>query len=116
MDCNEIREMLPAYVMDDKSLLTVRRHLSVCGDCSAELARYERLLNDLGALNQMTIDAPPGLFGTLAEAPFMVGRVERARTHVAHNRNVYLSGAAVGVTGVVGAAAWLVRNRRLAAA
>ena len=116
MDCNEIREMLPAYVKDDKSLLTVRRHLADCRNCSKELARYEAMLEGLGALNQMTIDPPAELLRNLTEAPFAAGPVERARTHVVHNRGVYLSGAAVGVTGVVGAAAWLLRSRRLAAA
>jgi predicted anti-sigma-YlaC factor YlaD len=116
MDCDEIREMLPAYVKDDKSLLSVRRHLAECRDCREELARYEAVLDGLGALNQMTMDPPPNLLRNLTEAPFTVGRVERAKTHVVHNRGVYLSGAAVGVTGVVGAAAWLLRSRRLAAA
>lgn len=111
MTCSEIRAMLPAYVRDEKALLTVRRHLADCPGCSEELARYEQLLETLGALESMTVQSPPLSAAALAGAPFEASRPARVRNHLEHNRRVYLSGLAMGGASAAGAAVWLLRSR-----
>ncbi|MBA2427977.1 MAG: zf-HC2 domain-containing protein [Actinobacteria bacterium] len=116
MDCLEIQAMLPAYVKDETSPLVVRRHLADCPDCSEELARYTRLLDVLGALQWATVQSPPVAAAALAAAPFEASPSKKLRIHVAHNRAAYLSGLAVSGASAAGAAVWLLRNRRMAAA
>jgi anti-sigma factor RsiW len=113
--CEEIREELPAYVKDRGGSLSVRRHLSRCAECRKELARYDSLVEMLGALELTAVEPPPGLAAALAAIPSRASRLADVRTHVARNRARYLSGAAVLVAGAAGAAV-LQRRRRMAPA
>ena len=110
MRCAEIKEVLPAYADDPEATLAVRRHLSRCTDCKAELASYDSLLDGLASMRDVAVEPPPGLARSLAEMPAAAGRVEKLRTHVVRNRRAYVSGAAVALVGATGAVLW--RNRR----
>ena len=110
MRCAEIKEVLPAYADDPEATLAVRRHLSRCPDCKAELASYDSLLDGLADLRYRSVEVPAGLARSLVEIPEAAGRVERLRTHVARNRRAYAGGVAVAVLGATGAALW--RSRR----
>jgi anti-sigma factor RsiW len=117
MKCAEIQEMLPAYTRGETSL-AIRRHLSRCPECKAELARYESLVQGLDSLQAVTVEAPPQLVDALMAIPAQAGSLDAVRTHVLRNRNAYIGGAAaaVAVAGAVGAALWRSRRQRLATA
>jgi anti-sigma factor RsiW len=106
----EIRESLPAYVKSGDVSLAVKRHLSRCTECSAELARYQSLANALGALETTPLEPPPELAVALKEIPRSQTRVALLRAHMARNRSAYIGGAAVAVAGAAGAVLW--RSRR----
>ena len=112
MRCDEVREELPAYAGGEASL-AVRRHLSTCADCRAELARYEELTSAMASLEAVTAEPPAGLKRALLAIPDEQTRVAQVRKHVARNRTAYLGGA--GAVAVAAAGAVLLR-RRLAAA
>jgi hypothetical protein len=113
MNCAEVREALPAHVRDRGSSLSLRRHISSCSRCRAELARYESLLETLAAMPSATVEPPPGLYRSLAAIPAQPGRVQSAAGHVARNRKVYVGGLAVALAGAAGAAMWRSRGRRV---
>jgi anti-sigma factor RsiW len=115
MKCDEIREMLPAYVKDRDVSLEVRRHLSRCDGCRAELARYEALEGALVSMRGGVVEPPEGLRAALLQIPENAGRVEALRTHVARNRKKY-AGAAALAAGALGAAALRSRRHRTALA
>ena len=110
MRCAEIKEVLPAYADDPEATLAVRRHLSRCPDCKAELESYDTLLDGLASMRDVAVEPPPGLARSLAQIPRAANRVEQLRTHVARNRRAYVSGVAVALVGATGAALW--RSRR----
>lgn len=110
MTCNEVRETLPAYLDGGGDSLALRRHLSHCKGCKAELAAYEDLRASLASMESATAIPPRGLVHALMRIPEVAGRVDHVRAHIARNRNQYLGGAAVVVAGAVGAA--LLRSRR----
>ena len=112
MRCEEIRETLPAFV-EGHDDLTVRRHLSGCSDCRAELDRYESLTTAMGALSSATVDAPPSLVSALYEVPSQQARLDVVRSHVAEHRKVYLGGAAALAAAGVSALVWRSRKGRL---
>ncbi len=116
MKCAEVRAALPAHVKDGEEWLEVRRHLSRCSSCRAELARYEELEAGLGSLAQATATPPPGLAAALVAIASRRRRLATLRHHLARNRSRYFGGAAVGLAGVAGAALWKIRMRRPAAA
>jgi anti-sigma factor RsiW len=116
MECAEIREILPAYANGGHGSLAVRRHLSTCAACKAELARYESMSAALGELQASRAEVPASLERSLLSIPEQQGVVGTVRTHVARNRSVYARGAAVALAGVTGAALWRIRSRRVAAA
>jgi anti-sigma factor RsiW len=116
MKCAEIREVLPAYADDPEATLAVRRHLSRCPDCKAELAQYDEMLDGLAVMRSVEIAPPPGLDRWLAEIPNTHNRLEQVRDHVARNRTAYAGGVAVAVLGAVGTALWKNRRSRLATA
>lgn len=116
MKCDEVREVLPAYSRDGDVGLPVRRHLSRCDDCSAELTRYQTLLASLQAMRSETVEPPRDLVHQLAAIPYRSNRLEEARTHVARNRNRYAAGLAVAAVGAAGAAVWKTRRTRVATA
>jgi len=110
MTCTTVREILPAYVRDGDGSLAVRRHLSRCTDCRADLGHYEDLLGKLSSMEAATAEVPFALKASLLEIPSRAGRIETVRSHVTENRNAYLSGAAVLVAGALGAAVWKSRK------
>jgi predicted anti-sigma-YlaC factor YlaD len=116
MKCQEIKEMLPAYGDEQRATLELRRHLSRCSDCRAEVDRYEALAGGLRALVSTTAEPPARLLGALIAIPSQRTRIEEARAHVLRHRSRYLGGLA-GAAAVAGTAAlWRTRSRRLAAA
>ena len=116
ISCAEVREMLPAFARESEPSLALRRHLSRCPECTAELGRYRRLTSALQALESHTVEPPAGLRSALVGIPSEAGRIDAIRGHVARNRRVYAGGAAVALAGAAGAALWQVRRHRVAAA
>lgn len=116
MRCAEVREGLPAYVRNGDMPLAVRHHVSGCTECRAELARYEVLLDGLGALRHEVIEPPPSLVRSLVAIPSSQRRLRGAQRHVVRHRRAYLGGLALAAAGAAGAAVWRSRIRRLAAA
>jgi hypothetical protein len=117
MRCEEIRELLPAYASRGEATLGVRRHLSRCPDCRAELGRYEALGTALRTLEAHTAEPPPGLARALAAIPAEANALTNVRRHVSRNRRAYAGSlAAVAVAGAAGTVLWRTRARRLAAA
>jgi anti-sigma factor RsiW len=114
--CAEVKEMLPSLVDGDDSL-SLRRHLSHCPECRAELVQYEALHASTLALAAVTSEPPPGLLRSLQAIPASGGRVAEVRTHIARNRRAYAGGAAAVLgAGVAGAVLWRTHSRRLATA
>ena len=113
MKCAEIREVLPAYADDAEATLAVRRHLSRCDDCKAELVAYNSLLDGLAELRSVTADPPPALSRALVTIPTGGGPTDLVRTHIARNRRRYAGGIAVAVVGAGAAAMWKTRRSRL---
>ena len=111
MRCTEAREMLPAYLQDGEGSLAVRRHISGCPDCRAELRKYEALAGGLSRMHAVTAEPPPTLKPALLSIPVADNRIEAVRTHVARNRRTYAGAAAVALAGAAGALAWLSRRR-----
>ena len=111
MRCTEAREMLPAYLEDGEGSLAVRRHISGCPDCRAELRKYEALAGGLSRMHAVTAEPPPSLKPALLSIPVADNRVEAVRTHVARNRRTYAGAAAVAIAGAAGALAWWSRRR-----
>ena len=116
MRCAEVREGLPAYVRNGDMPLAVRHHVSGCTECRAELARYEVLLDGLGALRHEVIEPPPSLVRSLVAIPSSQRRLRGAQRHVVRHRRAYLGGLALAAAGAAGAAVWRSRIRRPAAA
>jgi anti-sigma factor RsiW len=116
MKCAEIREALPAYVEDRNDDLAVRRHLSRCPECRAELELYGSLRDDLSAMRLIEAEPPSELLGKLTSIPTEGPAAERVRTHVARHRSAYAGGLAIAVVGAAGAALWRSRRSRLVAA
>lgn len=116
MKCEEIKEMLPAYSDEQRATLEIRRHLSRCPECRADVDRYEALAGGLRALAVTTAEPPARLLSALVGIPLERTPLDHARTHVVRNRKRYLGGLA-GAAAVVGTAALLrTKTRRLAAA
>ncbi len=111
MKCAEIQELLPAYVEDRHANLTVRRHLSRCPECSADLEEYEELRAGLSSLRAVHASPPPDLLAKLTAIPHEGPKVQRVQNHVLRHRKAYAGGLAVAVVGAAGAALW--RSRRL---
>ena len=123
MNCPEVRGALPAYVRDGYASLAMRRHLDECEGCRAELVRYERLLDALGELREVTVEPPGHLLTSLVRIPAeatlaqtLLWRAGAMTGHVARNRAAYLGGVGVALAGAAGAALWRTRARRLATA
>ena len=116
MSCSEVRAALPAYARDGYTSLAMRRHLTGCVACKAELARYEKMLVSLGELAEAPLQAPAGLLQTLVRIPADAGlsqtllwRAGAMSAHLARNRAAYVGGLAVAVAGAAGTA--LLRNK-----
>jgi anti-sigma factor RsiW len=112
MKCAEIREVLPAYADDPEATLAVRRHLSRCPECKAELAQYDELLDGLALMRSVAVEPPAGLDRWLAEIPNTQDRLDQVRDHLARNKRAYAGGLAVAVLGATAAALWQTRRAR----
>jgi anti-sigma factor RsiW len=114
MKCEEVREVIPAYVGERDVTLAFRRHLATCSACRAEVARYESVLEGLRELRPTVVEAHAGLRSSLVSIPDRVSRVDVARVHVVRNRKKYIGGTAAAVA-LAGAGALLWRQRTAAA-
>jgi predicted anti-sigma-YlaC factor YlaD len=112
--CEEVREMLPAYLDEPGGSLAIRRHLAGCEGCRAELARYESLKVQLPELQTHTFEAPADLLPALKAIPASPNPIEAVKTHVWRNRNAYVGGAAV-LAASAAAALWRSRRRLVTA-
>jgi len=66
--CREARSQFPALTAGELSgwsLHVTRAHLRRCADCSAELARQEKLAEALASLRTQPPEPPPGLLEDL---------------------------------------------------
>jgi anti-sigma factor RsiW len=115
MRCEQARELLPAYVdehLHEEAFLEV--HLATCEDCSALLAEYRRMLDDLSALKDRGDLTPIDLVErVLASIPSPVLGARLQRSIRAHP--VLVTALSVGGAAAVGAATAalvLVRRRR----
>jgi anti-sigma factor RsiW len=115
MRCEEVQEVLPSYARDRNASLRVRRHISSCPNCGAELERYDELLAGLRSMRDVTAPAPPGLVAALNAIPSGGSRLQVARTHVTRHRKAYIGGLALAAAGAAGAALWRARVRTAAA-
>ena len=112
MRCEEIRESLPAFV-DGHGDLSVRRHLSGCADCRAEVDRYESLTAGMASLAHETVAGSPSLVAALYQIPSQQARLEVVRSHLSEHRKEYLAGAAAIAAAGVSAFVWRSRKGRL---
>jgi predicted anti-sigma-YlaC factor YlaD len=122
MNCDEVREGLPAYVREGHTSLALRRHLAECEGCREEQERYGILLGSLGGLRTAPAPPPPYLYRALVRIPRqarltdkVIWRTGSMRGHVVRNRSAYLGGI-VALAGAAGAALWRTRVRRPATA
>ncbi len=105
MRCEEVRELLPAYVDRDlRPVGELEMHLASCGACGAELASYRELLADLGRLRDRGEEPSPDLLArtlSLVPPPSIAARVIGS---VQDHRLLYalasLGGAAVGAAAI----------------
>ena len=107
--------MLPALARESDPSLAVRRHLSKCASCRAELETYRSIVASLATLEMRTIAPPSGLAAKLIAIPSEASRVDHFRSHVTRNRAAYAGGAAAAaaaaVVGAAGAFLWRSRER-----
>ncbi len=114
MNCAEVQAALPAYVGDPSSSLDLRRHLSRCAECRAELETYEAMRTGLTDLRAVSVEVPRGLVPNLMAIPTEASPTEFAKQHLKRNRRAYASGLALALAGGTAALVW--RRRRLALA
>ncbi len=111
MRCEEVRELLPAYVDPDLHVAgPVEIHLAGCDACSADLAAYRGLLAALYELRELGEEPGAGfLESTLAriEPPTAAARILGS----VNDRRVRLALASIG-TVAIGAAAVAIMLRR----
>ncbi len=110
MNCEEIRELLPAYAGGGDVSLSIRRHIARCRGCRAELETYEEITRVLADSRAHTVDPPRSLVMALKEIPQREHRLGQVRDHLARNRAAYAGGAAVAL-GAVGALLWKSRRQ-----
>ena len=63
MDCVSCREVIQRYIdgeLDDRQVVEFQRHLSLCGDCAAELQGIAAARAVLHATREVTVDVPAG--------------------------------------------------------
>lgn len=123
MSCAEVRELLPAYARDRDASLSVRRHLSGCKDCRAELSRYEELLGAMASLRSVTAELPEANLAAIVGIPANPYRLQALRgvagkttELVASHRSAVLGGVAAAALAGAGALVWRQRARRIATA
>ncbi len=114
-NCEGVRAALPELAEEPGMSLAVRRHLSRCPDCAAELDDYRSLRAATAQLAQATATPPPGLRHALAAIASGRSRLDGVVSHVSRHRRGYAAGAALAL-GATGAALWRTRRRGLATA
>lgn len=119
MRCEEVRELLPAYV--DPGLHAAGEidvHLASCVDCTEKLAGYRRMMAGLAGLRDRGEEPDPELLDrTLALIPppsFVARLVGSAQTHPVITTVASIGGVAVGATAA--ALVWRARRRSAASA
>jgi len=63
MDCVSCREVIQRYIdgeLDDRQVVEFQRHLSLCGDCAAELQGIAAARAVLHATREVKADVPAG--------------------------------------------------------
>lgn len=105
MRCEEVRELLPAYVDRDLHAAgEIEVHLASCADCSAELASYREILSDLEALRDRGEEPSPDLLEralALIPVPSLGARLlGSVQAHPVAYALASLGGAAVGATAI----------------
>jgi len=63
MGCVSCREVIQRYIdgeLDDGQVVEFQRHLSLCGDCAAELQGIAAARSVLQATREVTVDVPAG--------------------------------------------------------
>ncbi len=105
MRCEEVRELLPAYV--DRDLHPageIEIHLASCADCSAELASYSAMLSDLKAFRDRGEEPSPDLLEralALIPVPSLGARfLGSVQSHPVAYALASLGGAAMGATAI----------------
>ncbi|MEX2417265.1 MAG: zf-HC2 domain-containing protein [Actinomycetota bacterium] len=99
MKCEEVRELLPAYIDRDLHPVgPVETHLASCNECAAELSQYRDLIGSLAVLRETGEEPRAEYLGrmlSLIPPSVRAGMDRRARYALAS-----LGGAAIGVTAV----------------
>lgn len=113
--CEDVRATLPELLDEPGMSLAVRRHLSRCAGCEAELEAYRSLRAATARLALATSAPPPGLKDALAGIPSGATRLDDVRSHVSRHRKEYAAGVAIAL-GATGAALWRSRRRGLVTA
>jgi len=96
MTCEEVRELLPAYVDRDLHAVgPVEVHLGTCESCRAELARYRDLLASLASMRDTGEEPGPEFLDRMLELipPVFADQGRKLRYALAS-----IGGAAVGAT------------------
>lgn len=115
-DCREIREYLPSYVDEATGprASAIDEHLKSCGDCRAELGRYQEMVAELGGLLNITEETPGWVLDRILDAVGTKARqlsTLRSRAQALTNPKVVATGAVVAA-GVAGAVAVQMMRRR----
>ncbi len=115
MNCDEVRELLPAYAGGGDVSLALRRHIARCPGCRGEFEAYETLRGALAESRMYTVTPPAGLAAAMKQIPAADDRLAQVRDHLARNRAAYAGGAAVAL-GAAGALQWRARRHGTALA
>jgi anti-sigma factor RsiW len=106
MACEAVRPLLPELAEGvPHEAGAVEAHIAGCRACSAELDRYRALIEAMGGLREVAVEAPDGfleaVLSDVLPASQGLGRLHRVAA-VATNPRVVLSvgGAVVGATAI----------------
>lgn len=108
MQCRDVRALLPTMGGDAPVDLRVQRHVDECAACRNEAHRYQRMLQALGDLRHVHVDAPVGLLGDTLAA---VGGPSVVRELTARQKAA-VAGAVGAVAAGAAATAVLVARKR----
>jgi anti-sigma factor RsiW len=112
MRCEELAEVVAASVDgDDSDDWRVRRHLSTCLRCQAELARYRKLVRALRGLRSEVFDPGPGLVADVLASLEEAGERHLLRSLLSGHKVAYVGGLAVATAGAAGALVIATRSR-----
>ncbi len=103
MNCDLVKEQLPAYLDLTEPDLSIRRHLSRCEGCRDELAKLDSIKREMAKMVEVTSEPPAALLASLEQIASTQKVTEVVRGHMTRNRRAYLGGVAV-LAGAAGAA------------